>query len=316
MTFSKNPLADFLFGALFTAGLLGTLALLPMQFARHSWMFDLMTHFQVQLALGMLAVSGLLLFSAMRKFSLLFLAVAGIYLMRILPFYLPADQPASGTPFKMVLLNVNSGSGDPERVQAYLSQSDADVLVIQEFSSRWVKLLEALKARYPHQFLEIREDNFGMALLSRFPMLAQEAFYFTDEELPSLSAEFRIGAQRLFLLATHPLPPMGAAATEARDRQLQEVAAFMKDLPGPRLLVGDLNTGPWSPVFRDLVRESGLRNSMQGFGVQPTWPDGMPLLRIPLDHLLHSADCGVTARRTGPALGSDHFPLEISLLVP
>jgi endonuclease/exonuclease/phosphatase family metal-dependent hydrolase len=64
-----------------------------------------------------------------------------------------------------------------------------------------------------------------------------------------------------------------------------------------------------------------LVDSEQGFGVQPTWrvflgPLTGPLLRpvqIPIDHCLHAPEMMTLARATGPACGSDHYPLLVTL---
>jgi endonuclease/exonuclease/phosphatase (EEP) superfamily protein YafD len=109
------------------------------------------------------------------------------------------------------------------------------------------------------------------------------------------------------------MPPYGAENTGLRNRQLTEIGNFLADSAGPVILVGDLNTTPWSPAFKDLLQATGLQNSMKGFGIQPTWPTTIPLFWIPLDHLLHSPDFHVKSRKTGPHVGSDHFPVEVRL---
>lgn len=316
MTFSQNRLLDFLFGCVFVAGLLASLALIPVFFARQYWAFDLFTHFRVQLSLGLLLAALLLLFSTRKKLSLLFFGVLCVYLTEILPFYVPAPAGEKGEELNVILINVNSSSGDPEQVLAYLQSREADLIVIQEFSSRWTVLSNALVTRYPYQMEEIREDNFGMALFSKLPLSGNEIFYFTEEEVPSLSTEIQVGDRRVFVLATHPVPPVSADYTAARNRQLQEVAAFLADNSGPVILLGDLNSSPWSPAFKDLIEGTGLQNSMQGFGIQPSWPSFIPLLWTPLDHLLHSPEFTVTDRRIGANVGSDHFPLEVMLSLP
>ena len=54
---------------------------------------------------------------------------------------------------------------------------------------------------------------------------------------------------------------------------------------------------------------TGLRDSSRGMGLQPTWPADIPLLWIPIDHCLYSDGIEIRGRRTGPDVGSDHFPL-------
>ena len=93
------------------------------------------------------------------------------------------------------------------------------------------------------------------------------------------------------------------------------LAGVARGLPEPVLVLGDLNASPWSSHFRRFLRDSGLRDSAQGRGVQPTWPAGMPWLWIPIDHCLHSPQLQVVARHVGPNLGSDHYPVVVDFVV-
>ncbi|MGA0334013.1 MAG: endonuclease/exonuclease/phosphatase family protein [Kiritimatiellia bacterium] len=316
MKFSSNPVLDFLGGAVATGGALLCLASFLTLFARGHWILDLFSHFRPQMALGLIICS--LCMGLCRKPWLLlpFLLICLVHLAVILSLYFPGASkfsPRYSERLRLLLINVNSSSGDPERVLDYVQQRGADVVILQEFSSRWMEMARSLKEIYPFRLLEIREDNFGMALFSRRPFLSEEVLYFTEEEVPSLAVELRLDAERFLLLATHPVPPVSAEYTRARNLQLQKIAAFVADSSIPVLLAGDLNTSPWSPVFRDLLRDSGLENSMQGFGIQPTWPTMIPPLWTPLDHVLHSRTFTTLRRKVGPDVGSDHFPVELTI---
>ncbi|MDF3128621.1 endonuclease/exonuclease/phosphatase family protein [Kiritimatiellaeota bacterium B1221] len=312
MKFAENRLADFLFGCVFAVGLLASLATALLLFAHQHWMLDLFTHFRVQMAAGLLLAAFILIFSEMKFPSLIFLGCVAAHMIEIVPLYLPVER-GEGATFKVLLFNVNSSTGDPDNVLAYLKKSDADIIVLQEYSMRWTKVQKALHTKYPHQLSVVRGDNFGMALFSRRSFLSEEIFYFTDDELPSLGVEFEHQQQKVFFLATHPLPPASREYSESRNLQLTEIARFLADSSGPVILAGDLNTSPWSPIFKDLLKISGLKNSMQGYGIQPTWPTVFPPLWIPLDHLLHSDEFTITERQLGPQQGSDHFPVEVTL---
>jgi endonuclease/exonuclease/phosphatase (EEP) superfamily protein YafD len=112
------------------------------------------------------------------------------------------------------------------------------------------------------------------------------------------------------------MPPVGGYELFLlRNAQLQEAAMTMRQLPEPKILIGDLNTTVWSPYFSQLVEESGLRDARKGFGVVPTWPTDFPtpLMRIPIDHCLVSRDIRVVNIGAGPRVGSDHLPLIVDL---
>jgi endonuclease/exonuclease/phosphatase (EEP) superfamily protein YafD len=75
------------------------------------------------------------------------------------------------------------------------------------------------------------------------------------------------------------------------------------------LLAGDLNATAWSHSFQELTRTSGLLDSQQGFGLQPSWPASLLPLGIPIDHALHTSGLCVIKRRLGSPTGSDHRPI-------
>jgi endonuclease/exonuclease/phosphatase (EEP) superfamily protein YafD len=77
----------------------------------------------------------------------------------------------------------------------------------------------------------------------------------------------------------------------------------------PVLLIGDLNVSPWSSYFARLLKDSGLKNSMKGFGFQPSWPAGNRFLRIPIDQILYSPQITIHHRTVGADIGSDHLPV-------
>ena len=70
-----------------------------------------------------------------------------------------------------------------------------------------------------------------------------------------------------------------------------------------------------SPFYKNIVKSGKLRNARSGFGILPTWPTFMPLVYIPIDHLLVSKEIGVLKVRTGRNIGSDRLPLITDLVL-
>jgi endonuclease/exonuclease/phosphatase (EEP) superfamily protein YafD len=95
-------------------------------------------------------------------------------------------------------------------------------------------------------------------------------------------------------------------------------AAVIRELAGPNICIGDLNTTMWSRYFRDFVEQSGLASVREGFGVLPTWPTfmGPNWMMLPIDHCLVSADIRVVTASVGDRIGSDHLPLIVELELP
>lgn len=279
------------------------------------WLLDLLAHFRVQYLLGALITATVLWFLGSRRFAAMAMTAAGINLALILPFYYASETPAPGEkPWTAMLLNVNTHSGSPARVAALLEERDPDFLVLEEVDSRWIEALSEATARYPFRVVSPRSDNFGIAFFSKFPLSEEEIVDLGEAEVPSILATVVSDRGTFQVCATHPLPPIGSDYAGMRDEQLALLPEVLSPTL-PVLLVGDLNTTPWGHAFRRLRKTSGLLDSASGRGIQPSWPTGNPLLRIPIDHALHSAEIRIHDRRTGPKAGSDHFPLLLEFSV-
>jgi endonuclease/exonuclease/phosphatase (EEP) superfamily protein YafD len=81
------------------------------------------------------------------------------------------------------------------------------------------------------------------------------------------------------------------------------------------ILAGDFNVTGWSYWFQNMRDTMKLRDTRQGFGIQPSWPVQLPILLIPIDHVLVSEQFIVLNRRTGKNVGSDHYPVYVELAV-
>lgn len=281
------------------------------------WTLDLLSHFRVQYALTLGLLALLFGFRRRRLPALGFTAFAALNVAMIIPLYVPSAAVPSTSPppsgpqprHRGLLVNVNTQQGSPSRVAAALRELDPDFVALLEVSDDWLTDLQPVLSRYPHRLAAPRDDNFGIFLGSKVPLLQPEIIPYGDDELPTLRAGLEYPEGRLTLVATHPLPPVSGEHARLRDRQLEFLATLARQSKAPLLLIGDLNTTPWSHSFRRLLRDSGLVDSARGRGVQPSWPTFLPPLGIPLDHCLHTPDVQLLHRVTGPAVGSDHLPL-------
>lgn len=152
---------------------------------------------------------------------------------------------------------------------------------------------------YEHVFHDAPD---AIGIWSRHPLEDLRALPVAGDR-DQLTATVVIGRYRLPLLAVHwRIPIRGghghAAATSAR------LAAEHPHL----LMLGDLNSTPWSPRMR-LLAEGGLRRADQ-LGIAGTWAaDPWHLLTLPIDHLLVKGDVRVESLTRLPWTTSDHRPL-------
>lgn len=284
---------------------------------RFWWAFDLFSHFRAQYFYTLLTVAFLFLVRRRYWATTGFGLFAVLNLCSILPLYFGAEQQRASAPptCRAMLINVNTGSGRPDLVAQAIDQFRPDLLLLEEISDKWVAALSQQLKQYPNSRVMPRDDNFGIGLYSKHPLVDGEIRYLGDAEIPSVVAVVQSPAGRFTIIGTHPLPPASGENTRLRDGQLTELPTIVKQANSPVLLIGDLNATPWCSEFHRLLRESGLRNSSQGRGVQPTWPTFMPLLLIPIDHCLYGPGMRVTAKRVGPKVGSDHYPIIVDFVL-
>ena len=278
--------------------------------ARLGWPFELATHFRVQYLLALLfGAAGFLL--AHRPLEA---AVAALFALlnaiAVLPLYRRGAAVQRGArTLRVLMMNVQCVNAAHERVRRVVESSDPDILLVVEYTPAWHEALRPLAARYPHAQHEARDGGYGIALWSRIPFADASVQQIGSSEMPSVIARFEFHGRPVTLIGTHPRSPKNRAASVARNHQLAELARHAALHEGEVLMVGDLNTSPWSPTFRDLLRDSGLRDGRIGHGIQPTWPALFPPLWTPIDHCLVSRGLRVARLRRGPHVGSDHFPV-------
>lgn len=302
-------------GLLSASGVLVCATTLAGFFGELWWVFELATHFRVQYMVALTVISALL-YQQQPRLAGLFTIFALINVMTLAPRFWPspvADPAPTGPVRRVLLANVNSANRDEQRIRQAVLAHQADFVALLEATPWLLERLNDLSNRYPYRIAQPREDNFGIALLSRQPFLRAEVVQLSAARLPSIIAEFADGPRRFTLIATHPLPPMSATMAQDRNEHLAKLAEFARQATQPLLLVGDLNISPWSPYFARLLNDSGLRDS--GRGIAPSWPVGWLPLQIPIDHALFSADVHLKHRITGSDLGSDHYPVIVDFQI-
>lgn len=305
-------------GLLEVGAVLACLATLTGFLGRLWWILELTSHFRLHLALSLGALAAVWAMKRRWRMTAICGAAAAANALLVLFLLWPAGKPVAtaGPRLRLVALNVHTANERSDLVREFLRRTDADVILLMEVNERWMDALKSLRTNYPQVIAEPREDNFGIALFSRLPLTNGAVVEFGKAEVPSIAATIAVGGQNIFLLGTHPLPPGSAETARRRNEQFQEIAARLRRCARPAIVLGDLNSTPWSPYFSELLRDSGLKNTSQGRGLFGSWPAWLPSARIALDHCLVSTSIRVLNQQLGPRVGSDHLPVMIDLQIP
>lgn len=234
---------------------------------------------------------------------------------------------------------LSDGRVDVDRLRAVVGGLDADVLALQEVDrhqprSHGLDLVaeiaaDAAAARFEPALWgtpgfdwrltgQTGEPAYGVGLISRWPVRSWEVLrmspapvrapirlpgapkllWLRDEPRVALAAVLETPAGPLTVAATHLsfVPGWNVA-------QLRRVTRWLTGLPGPHVLLGDLNM-PSLPAR--------LTSGWTSLGRTATYPSSRP--RIQLDHVLgHGALPAVRAVSTPSVPVSDHRPLVVDL---
>lgn len=297
-----------------------TFSILPI-FYRFFWIFDLLVNFRVQYLVVSVFSITFFLFIKNRNFLIIATLTFLINVLFITPYLLPhhpveqniKTRSENSVPLKIFHSNVLSSNTNYRGLMDQIENIHPDIILLQEINEHWISNISRIRDHYPFNIEIPREDNFGIALYSKHPVLNHAINHWGGFDIPSIEATLNINNVQFTLIATHPLPPINKRYYESRNRQLASAAARAKEIHHATIILGDMNVTPWSAHYRILEKDTGLRNVSSGAIFLPTWPAALLPMMIPIDHGLVSSHFTIKDARTGDNFGSDHLPLIIDL---
>jgi endonuclease/exonuclease/phosphatase (EEP) superfamily protein YafD len=289
------------------------LSLTLMAFAgRWFWLLALVDHFRIHyLVLLASAVIPACWWRQKKTMGLLLVLIAWqAGLMEPWAWNSVSDAPSNSASYSLIWFNVHTGNRSKSEVLDYLKERDPDFICLGEVNRLWLQQLTPLHERWPHQVLQPRDDNFGMAVYSKYPFKDR---FKLDWDVPCIRFDVEHDMNKTFsVFVAHPVPPIGNRFTGLRDDYLRQVSETMSETRHPFVAVGDFNATPWHYPVREMVKRHQLSycppTSMLSL---PTWPIGLLPFGIPIDLFLAQPAISIHALNRGPDLGSDHRPLEV-----
>lgn len=207
--------------------------------------------------------------------------------------------------------NVHCRNSDPGSILAEIREAEADVVLIQEYSTIWHEALarDGFSQRYPHRVVDIRDDAFGIAIYSKLAFVEQELWF--SGRIPTAEVVVQHAGRKVRIINWHPLPPRTLDYVADWRQHYDELFRRLAADDEPALLVGDFNATQHAAQMERLGR-AGLRSAHESVGraFAVTWPNRLGLLPpIRLDHAYYSQHFRCIAIREGTGQGSDHKPL-------
>ncbi|MFV9484931.1 endonuclease/exonuclease/phosphatase family protein [Christiangramia sp. ASW11-125] len=277
------------------------------------WLIDIFSNFKIQLLItSILLVLPTLILLRKQVLAVLILGINILWnLYFIIPYYIETTIPVTENHFKVTSINLLSSNSNKQLTSKFIKNESPDILILMELTPEWLAYLEPVIADYKYKEIVPRNDNFGIALLSKYKMTSS-VDYFSLNDKPSIIANVSILQQQFTIVATHPVPPIGQQSFLNRNKQLSNIASNIPGYSKNLIIAGDFNTSSFSPHFDSLLKQN-LKDSRIGSGLLPTWPADYKLLQTTLDHFVVSKHLQISKRATGPNIGSDHLPITMSI---
>lgn len=296
---------------------------------------DLLSHFRVQYAFILIITVIASMCVRLWRLGLILLIPTTINLALILPLYfhpgwfLPraefvAQEPDGGPVVRLITYRIDPQLPQTEDMLELIRNAPADMIVLQGVNTEILRYLEYAVAPFRVVGSHPREDGLGSAILVRVSIRSPIQMRYSKPILlddvadlqapPAICTVFYWYGREVLLLTLQGVSPLSPHRTHTQQRQFNDLATWMRRQQEPVVVMGNLNSTPWSYHFRKLLEDSSLHNSQQGFGIQGTWPaTGGALGQLPLDHCLLSPSLKAVKRQVGPSLTSSHHMLQVDI---
>lgn len=319
-----KALADLLrAGALVLAAVFAALALAS-QGGRFSDRLDVLTHFTPIWFGGLLLAAALWAATGRRGRTTPALALVGV--LSALTLMLPeltataktAGGKVDGETLTVVQFNLWGRNRDPEGTARWILETDPDIIVVEEGYSLSGGIARALARRYPHRTTCAEPSPCSTMILSKRRPIAEGGLS------PGVSPAQLAGAWATFAAPGGPFTVIGVHFTwpypaGPQQQMTLRLAKVLTRFPADRLIVsGDFNSTPWSFSLRRQDRMFGLERRTRAIA---SWPAGdfsrlrvaFPFPLLPIDQVYAGKAWRTIEARRGPKLGSDHYPVVVTL---
>ncbi len=286
---------------------------------RTVWLFELLTHFRLQYVIA--GVSLALILAARRQWigGAIAAAVAIANAVPIIP-YLSSPAAADVGPreiIRVMALNLRHRFGDVDAARRLVRAKRPDVVLLTEFLPAHRGLLKALGDILPYRVGTRPRGKFDAVLLSRLPISSSRIHFPAARFLPVIEARLcrdPDDEESCFTVIALHSPRPDFSRGRLQNETFALVAERAAAVVDRRVLVmGDLNTTPFSHRFQDLARRGGLTDAAIGARWRTTWISRFPPFGLTLDHVLVGAALSPVARDVTDDIGSDHFPLIVDV---
>lgn len=246
-----------------------------------------------------------------------------------------AEPPRGRVRLKVMSYNIHVGVGmdkklDLARIAEVIKRHRIDIVGLQEVDRgvertgrvdemRELARLTGMDYAFAHN-LDYQGGQYGVAVLSRFPILAIDHRRYANrrerERRGFIRVEVEVEGRRLNFVTTH----LDYQWLEGRLFETEQLLDALADVRGPLVVTGDFNEEPPGGAY-GLMRRAGFadgwRRSCPACAEDPpgglTYPADKPVKRIDYVFYRGLGDGEQAAASVPDTLASDHRPVVVSL---
>ena len=252
-----------------------------------------------------------------------------LFRLAVLTTFLVLVPQAFAKTIRVMTYNIHVGIGmdkklDLRRIADVINKEKPDLVGLQEVDrgvqrtqriDEIVELSKLTRMDYAFAFnLPYQGGQYGVAILSRFPIRATEHRLYKNlreaERRGFIRAEVKIDGRVVHFVTTH----LDYQHDDGRLFEAQQMLAFLGDVKGPLIVIGDFNdlpTGQTSQLMRNAFDDAWIdgRGTGEGF----SYPADKPTKRI--DYIFTRRSDGIKTKRAWVVntLASDHVPVVADL---
>lgn len=209
------------------------------------------------------------------------------------------------TDFSVLHFNVKERNKNILSVAESAIQSDADIVSLQELHATSLATIDSvMRKKYPYVLSDVSVKGFGMAVYSKFPIENGEAKKLQDYVF--LTGNVKVESKTVHFISATTSTPTNEKDYALQIKQFKFLTDYINSLDSAILVMGDMNSVPWSEQIKNFMAHTKLEDSRKDLSA--TYPAQSPF-QIPIDYIFHSKmlDCKKFTTVTGST--SNHLGL-------
>ena len=274
------------------------------------WFFDLISNFRRHLIVAGLAI--LVASYYLSGPAIMYLFAWIIFLYAIFPvssWQLDAGKTVTDSSTQLVVtsFNIQWNTDKHNRSLEYVQQSTADIIALQEVTVKTRQFIEGLKSQFPHQ---LGEGHSHVMLISKYELRLVNYLEWPGKfNHRAIHAVCNLGGQNVHIIAIHLQVTRSWREIKLRDQQINTLCNTVADISEPLIVMGDFNAATGSRVLRLIEKRCDVKGRSSLLNYSPTWPAGVKILGLQLDHFFTNNLLQKIKTSRGPSLDSDHCPI-------